>query len=116
MKFPDLISMDNDDDSSCPPTPNDFLLSIYKENLSVNMPQTKLDENLKILPYKCCLCRKIHDNPILICSTCVNAGQYCSSKHEICSNKRREILLSMLNKNDYDEFQQYSSDNWMDVQ
>jgi hypothetical protein len=111
MKFPDLISMDNDDESPCTPTPNHFLLSTYKENFFENMNQTKINENLKIISYKCCLCRKIHDNPILTCSICVNTGQFDSSKHETCSNKRREMLLSMLNKNDYEEFQQYSNNN-----
>jgi len=97
--------MDHDDDES-PFTslPNHFLLSTYKENISMNANQTKID-----LRYKCRLCRKIRDNPILTCSNCVNTGQFCSSKHDKCTIKQREFLLKLLNKNNYEEFQQYST-------
>ena len=109
MKFPDLLSMDNDDESLLTPTPNHFLLSTYKGNFSENMDQTKMNENSKIiLTYKCYLCRKIHENPILTCSTCINKGQFSSSKHDRYLNQQRDIIINMLNKHDYDEFQQYS--------
>lgn len=118
MKFPDLITMDNNDDESLSAlTPNHFSLSVYKENPSVNMNQIKINENLKTtLSYKCCLCQKTRDNPILTCSTCVHKGQFCSSTHEKCSNKQRKIFTNMLNKNDYEEFQQYPTNESMHFQ
>ncbi len=96
--------MDNDNDSLLTPTPNHFSLLVYKENLSVNMNQEEIDENLRtIMAYKCRLCRRIRDNPILICATCVNSGQFYSSKYDAYSNQRRESLLN------YEEFQQDSN-------
>jgi hypothetical protein len=96
--------MDNDNDSLLTPTPNHFSLLVYKENLSVNMNQEEIDENLRtIMAYKCRLCRRIRDNPILICATCVNSGQFYSSKYNSYSNQQRESLLN------YEEFQQDSN-------
>jgi hypothetical protein len=103
--------MDNDDDEPLIfSTPNHFLLTTYKENTRIYVNQTKINENGKsVLSYKRHLCQKTNRNAILTCSKCVNTGQFCSSKHELCSNKRREFLLKILNKNDYEEFQQSSS-------
>jgi hypothetical protein len=98
--------------------PNHFLLSTYKENL-----RTNIDNHLSALnmnthgniktstssSYKCCLCRKIVDDATLTCGKCVNTGRFCPSKHDTCSNKRRQTLSNMLNSNDYEEFQQYST-------
>lgn len=96
--------MENDDDLSNTSLPNHFLLSVYKESISIN-------ENLKeTLTYKCPLCRKIFDNPILTCSECVNTGQFCSSNHDKCTNKRLEVLINLLNPNDYEEFKRNSND------
>jgi hypothetical protein len=110
MLFTDLISMDNDDEFSCSSSPNHFLISTYKENVPMN--ERRINENnfKSLYSYQCCLCRKIFDNPILTCTNCVNTGQFCSSKHETCSNKRREILSNMLNQNDYEEYQIYLTD------
>jgi hypothetical protein len=111
MNFPDLLSMDNDDESSLSPTPDDFVISTYKENPLANINPTKMHENSKItFLNKCSLCRKIHENITFTCSTCVNAGEFCSFKHELCSKKQRELLLSMLTKDDYEEFQRYSDE------
>jgi hypothetical protein len=97
--------------------PNHFLLSTYKENL-----RTNIDNQLSPIhmnnhgqiktstsSYKCCLCRKIVDDVTLTCAKCVNTGQFCPSKHDTCSNKRRQVLANMLNANDQEEFQQYSN-------
>lgn len=100
--------MENDDDSSLSPTPDDFLLSTYKGNLSENMSKTKQNDNDKLISsYKCYLCQKIHHNPILTCAACVNEGRFSSLKHDIYSNQRREMLLNILNKLNYEEFQEY---------
>ncbi|CAF0841091.1 unnamed protein product [Rotaria sordida] len=101
--------------------PNDFLLSTYKENIRSNIDNHN-DDNLatvsmnihgntktSISSYKCCLCRKIVDDATLTCAKCVNTGRFCPSKHDTCSNKRRQTLINMLNSNDYEEFQQYSN-------
>jgi hypothetical protein len=101
--------------------PNHFLLSTYKENLRTNIDNhhdhhlTTLSMNLhgniktNASSYKCCLCRKIVDDATLTCAKCVNTGRFCPSKHDSCSNKRRQTLANMLNANDYEEFQQYSN-------
>ncbi|CAF0884523.1 unnamed protein product [Rotaria sp. Silwood1] len=101
--------------------PNHFLLSTYKENIRSNIDihnddhsstvSMNIDENIKknISSYKCCLCRKIVDDATLTCAKCVNTGRFCPSKHDSCSNKRRQTLTNMLNSNDYEEFQQYSN-------
>ncbi|CAF2421952.1 unnamed protein product [Rotaria sp. Silwood2] len=62
-----------------------------------------------ISSYKCCLCRKLVDDATLTCAKCVNTGRFCPSKHDTCSNKRRQTLISVLNLNDYEEFQEYSN-------
>jgi hypothetical protein len=117
MNFPDLLSMDNDDESSVSPTPDDFSLSTYKENPLADINQTKMNENSKILFLtKCFLCQKIDENSMFTCSTCVNAGEFCSSKHNLCSKKQRDRLLSMLNKDDYQAFQDYSDEKSMHLQ
>lgn len=102
--------------------PNHFLLSTDRENLRANL-DSHLDYHFRNVAsathstnrsgpscsYKCCLCRKIIDDPTLTCAKCVNAGQFCPSKHDSCSHKRRQTLASMLNSSDQEEFQQYSS-------
>ncbi|CAF0741841.1 unnamed protein product [Adineta steineri] len=104
------IDNNDDDESPCQSSPTHFLFSIDEEHASLNKNDAKRNENFKTSAlYKCHSCRKIQDNPILTCSECVNTGQFCSSKHEIHANKRREFLLNMLNKNDYEEFQQHSN-------
>ena len=101
--------------------PNHFLLSTYKENNRTNIDNHH-DSHLSALTmnlhghiktstasYKCCLCRKIVDDATLTCTKCVNTGRFCPSKHDTCSNKRRQTLANMLNSNDYEEFQQNSN-------
>ncbi|CAF0839924.1 unnamed protein product [Adineta ricciae] len=102
--------------------PNHFLLSTYRDNLRTNIDthqdgplsamMMNLHGNIKATTsssYKCCLCRKIVDDATLTCAKCVNTGEFCPSRHDTCSNKRRQILANMLNTNDYAEFQQYST-------
>src|SRR4051794_30059560 len=101
--------------------PNHFLLSTYKENLRTNIDNhhdnhlsalhMNLHGNIKTSTstHKCCLCRKIVDDATLTCAKCVNTGRFCPSKHDTCSNKRRQTLANMLNSNDYEEFQNYSN-------
>ena len=87
--------MDNDDDLSNISSPNHFLLSTYKENLSLN--ETTINDSSEP-KYKCHLCRKAFKDPILTCSNCVNKGEFCSSKHATCSHKQREDLFNLLNE------------------
>jgi hypothetical protein len=122
--------MDTEDESISSPSnvmtttiaPNHFLLSTYKENLRTNIDNhhehylsalhMHIHGNIKTntsSSYKCCLCRKIVDDATLTCAKCVNTGRFCPSKHDTCSNKRRQILANMLNSTDYEEFQQYSN-------
>ena len=116
LNFPDLISMDNDDESSLSPTPNDFLLSTYKDNPLANLNQTTMKDIFKIVfAYQCALCLRIHTNPILTCAACVNARNFCSLKHKRCSKNQREILFRMLNENDREEFQDYPTKTSMHV-
>jgi hypothetical protein len=100
--------------------PNHFLLSTYKENLRTNIdnPSSSIHMNIhgqiktstsSSSSYKCCLCRKIVDDATLTCAKCVNTGRFCPAKHDTCSNKRRQVLMNMLNINDQEEFQQYSN-------
>lgn len=102
--------------------PNHFLLSTYRDNLRTNVDNHQdgslsammmnLHGNIKTSTsssYKCCLCRKIVDDATLTCAKCVNTGRFCPSRHDTCSNKRRQILANMLNANDSTEFQQYST-------
>lgn len=102
----------DDDDSPLSPTPNDFLLSIYKGSVSESMNQTKQNEDSKMISsYKCVLCEKIHHKPNFTCSNCLNNGIFSSSKYSINFNKRREILFKFLNENGYEEFTQKYSTN-----
>lgn len=39
MNIPDLLFMDYEDESPVTPTPNEFVLSFYKENTSMNASQ-----------------------------------------------------------------------------
>jgi hypothetical protein len=101
--------------------PNHFLLSTYKENIRSHIDHhhdghsttitTNINGIIKTMTssYKCCLCRKIVDDATLTCPKCVNTGRFCPSKHDTCSYKRRQTLANMLNSNDYEEFQQYST-------
>jgi hypothetical protein len=94
--------------------PNHFLLSTYNRP-NIDNPLLALNTNIQgtiktsTSSYKCCLCRKIVDDATLTCAKCVNTGRFCPSKHDTCSNKRRQTLANMLNSNDYEEFQQYST-------
>jgi len=101
--------MDNDDET---PSPDNFLLSHDKENIPQNMNETLKSTS----SYQCHLCRKHLENSTLTCSECVNKGQFYSSKHDTRLNNRREFLLNMLNKDDYEEFQQYSSNTSIHLQ
>ncbi|CAF1369706.1 unnamed protein product, partial [Didymodactylos carnosus] len=76
--------------------PNHFLLSSYKDN------STLLSTNC----YKCYLCKKITDDCLLTCANCVNNGKFCHSKHENCSNTRRNTYIKLLNSIDLDEYHQ----------
>ncbi|UJR28391.1 hypothetical protein I4U23_009632 [Adineta vaga] len=99
---------DTNDDTPLIPSPNQFFFSVYRENSSGDTNENKGEENFKNFSYKCDTCHKRRGNPILTCSTCVNSGDFCPSNHETCSHKKREFLLKLLNKTDYDEFLQYS--------
>jgi hypothetical protein len=128
--------MDNDDEPITPDgfysspsnvmtttfAPNHFLLSTYKDNQRLTNDshhdyQCKTQMNTLhgtyrhslSLSYKCCLCRKIVDDATLTCAKCVNTGRFCPSKHDTCSNKRRQTLVNMLNAIDKEEFYQYSN-------
>ncbi|UJR21103.1 hypothetical protein I4U23_024203 [Adineta vaga] len=105
--------------------PNHFLLSTYRDNLRTNIDNhhdshlaplmmnihgnVKTNLSSSSSSYKCCLCRKIVDDATLTCAKCVNTGRFCPSRHDTCSNKRRQVLANMLNSNDQIEFQQYSN-------
>jgi len=96
--------------------PNHFLLSTYDKNVrSYHSSQLHLNQSghqkSNTSSYKCCLCRKIVDDATLTCAKCVNTGQFCPPKHDTCSNKRRQLLASLLNSIDYEEFQQFSAKN-----
>jgi len=52
----------------------------------------------------CLLCNKTHEHSRFICSTCVNTGRFSLSKHELCTSRRYEQLISSLNKNDSKEY------------
>ncbi|CAF3698911.1 unnamed protein product [Rotaria sp. Silwood1] len=80
---------------------NDDHLKVVSINIHGNIKTS-------ISSYKCCLCRKLVDDATLTCAKCVNTGRFCPSKHDTCSNERRQILINMLMSNDYEEFQQYS--------
>jgi hypothetical protein len=111
MNFPDLLSMDYEDESSLSPAPDDFVISTYKGNPLANINSTKMHDSSKIsFLNKCFLCRKIYENTTFTCSNCVNAGKFCSVEHKLCSTKQREVLLRMLTKEDYEEFQDYSDE------
>ena len=107
--------MDPDDQSNIMTTtiaPNHFLLSTNMDNNQYDDHLTAHLMNIhktNTSSYKCCLCRKIVDDTTLTCAKCVNKGQFCSSKHDLCSTKQRQILVNMLNLNDKEEFQQYSN-------
>ena len=128
--------MDNDEELNSPPglypspcnvmtttvAPNHFLLSTYKENHRTN-GDSHLDYHNRSVTgvlhsthragpscsYKCCLCRKMVDDATLTCAKCVNTGRFCPSRHDNCSNKRRQMLASLLNTSDQDEFHQHSN-------
>lgn len=114
--------MDPDDEGNPPNTssnvmtatiaPNHFHLSIYKENHRPNIDNhlnSHEPMRTSMATYKCCLCRKLTDGAMLTCAKCVNTGRFCPSKHDTCSNKRRQALVNMLNRTDQEEFQQYSN-------
>lgn len=131
-KKPDQMDIDDDSSSigvstssshlmTTTSAPNYFLLSTYKENIPTSMdhsgdnPSGALSMNMighlktSTSSYKCCLCRKIVDDATLTCAKCVNTGQFCHSKHDTCSHKRRQTLMNMLNLSDYEEFVQYTN-------
>ena len=126
-----ILMMDNDDESlgyfpssimTTTVAPDHFLLSTYRENgpssadYSSDSPNRTCYSNQhgsrRLNPlsnYKCCLCRKIADDGKVICATCVNTGRFCSSKHNTCSNVRRQALVNMLSPMNQEEFHQFSS-------
>ena len=53
MNIPDLLSMDYyEDDSPVSPTPNEFVLSVYKESPFMTVSQGRHPVNFKRLPRK----------------------------------------------------------------
>lgn len=65
----------------------------------------------KMIQYQCLSCYKPRDCSRFICSSCVNDGRFCLPQHKLCTSRRFEELISLLNKNDSIEFEEYIKDN-----